>query len=1202
MTVNVTEQTLSLLNDTLYPGNTPAVRVGGVTQMVFDPVLNRFFVEGVYSNSLASINATSNAPIGGFTPGPYPQGFAVNPTSDLVYVADSGSDNVSVVNGSTDQVVTQIPVGGTPSGIALDPSNNRLFVSDYSTHSLSVINLTTDNVTANLSTGSGPNGVLYLPSNNEVYVANYFSANLSVYNATSLTNLSSIRVGGGPLTPVFDQFNSELYVANVQGSTVSVVNSTNNSLVATVLLPASPVGVAFNPVNNTMFLLSIGNVEVVNASTQTVIASVTVPVIASSILWDPAADDVYVTDSINNTVAVLNGANGTLLALLGPFITPDGLAFDPTTSDVYIADQGSSLISVVDPVTRAVVDTLDLSPTPSAVAPDLVNGTVFVGDGCAGVGELNTTTDRITRCLNLPGSVAGLADDPTNGRLYVSDGYRSVWAVNPVNGSIVNTINSGNSPYVSAPEGMALVPTNGTLVVANYYFANVSVVNVTTDRFVTSLSTSAYSPYQVAFDPQDGSVWVTVSSGSGVVDRYNGTTYATLPSVAVRSYPEGIVYDPSSGQMFVTGGTSTVTAINAATGAVVANISVGTNDQSLALDPLADMIVCANSGSNNVSFIDGQTDTVVGSVPVGLGPSAVAFATGSGQAVVSDESGGALTVLNITVHQPSLFPAKFNETGLAPGTLWSVTVNGSARQGYSSSILFSLPNGTYSYSIGPVTGYTASPNSGTITVIGGPANVSVTFVPRPPSDYAVDFSETGLPIASAWSVSLGGTTLNSTGPQIDFTEQNGTYAYSVASPTGYLPSPASGDVDVAGASQGLAITFSPPAVPKFPVSFTESGLPSDTVWTVRFANSTVQSNLSAISFDAPNGTYSFAIASEVGYLPTPASGNLTVSGTPQAVTVVYRASTSTTYSVNFVETGLSARTEWSVTLGSATAFSSTDQVSFTETNGSYSYAVALVPGFSPVTPSGTVTVSGSGQTVPVTYQPIPTGTYAVTFLEAGLATGTNWSVKLGGSTLSSGDDSIQFTEPNGTYRYTILPVAGRNSNRTTGNLTVSGGPTLVLVGFAPIVRTYEITFTEVGLPAGESWTVTLDGTPRSSTNSTVVFSDPNGTYSYAVSPIAGYSVTVASSSLTVAGAPQSVSVTFTVTNSGGTGTGGNGFNVTDWILVGVVLLVVVGVVVYLGTRRRGGGHMTPGNATSEPATPEPAQVSSTSDSEDVIYQ
>ena len=61
---------------------------------------------------------------------------------------------------------------------------------------------------------------------------------------------------------------------------------------------------------------------------------------------------------------------------------------------------------------------------------------------------------------------------------------------------------------------------------------------------------------------------------------------------------------------------------------------------------------------------------------------------------------------------PSDYLVTFNESGLPTDTSWSVALNGQNGASGSASVVFEVLNGTYAYSIYPVTGYAADPVPG----------------------------------------------------------------------------------------------------------------------------------------------------------------------------------------------------------------------------------------------------------------------------------------------------------------------------------------------------------------------------------------------------------------------------------------------------------------------------------------------------------
>ena len=75
---------------------------------------------------------------------------------------------------------------------------------------------------------------------------------------------------------------------------------------------------------------------------------------------------------------------------------------------------------------------------------------------------------------------------------------------------------------------------------------------------------------------------------------------------------------------------------------------------------------------------------------------------------------------------------------------------------------------------------------------------------------------------------------------------------------------------------------------------------------------------------------------------------------------------------------------------------------------------------------------------------------------------------------------------------------------------------------------YNVAFSETGLASGTNWFVTLDGTTITSTTDTVMFQGiADGTHDYVISAPTGYDASITSGTLTVNGADNQQSVTFT---------------------------------------------------------------------------
>ena len=90
----------------------------------------------------------------------------------------------------------------------------------------------------------------------------------------------------------------------------------------------------------------------------------------------------------------------------------------------------------------------------------------------------------------------------------------------------------------------------------------------------------------------------------------------------------------------------------------------------------------------------------------------------------------------------------------------------------------------------------------------------------PPSEYPVDFIESGLPANESWSVTLNTTTNSSATSQVDFVEPNGTFSFTVGSVAEYTVNPSAGSIRVNGSAVSQSIAF------KSSSSVTFLGLPA----------------------------------------------------------------------------------------------------------------------------------------------------------------------------------------------------------------------------------------------------------------------------------------------------------------------------------------------------------------------------------------
>jgi len=597
-------------------------------------------------------------------------------------------------------------------------------------------------------------------------------------------------------------------------------------------------------------------------------------------------------------------------------------------------------------------------------------------------------------------------------------------------------------------------------------------------------------PIDVAYDLGKGAVYVTEQNLSfpyyGNVSVISDSTDKVVTTVAVGWCTNGAAYDIGKGEVFVANagscaahGVDNVDVINDTSNTVVATVTAGSSPYDVAYDSGKGEVFVANSGSGNVSVIcDGSAscggppklNTVVATVRVGSGPYGITYDAGKGEVFVANSGSDNVSVINDT-----------SDAVAATVAVGSYPTDAAYDSGEGEVFV------TNSFSPGSVSVIC----DGSASCGGSPKlNTVVATVPVGPT-------------SSPWGVAFDNET---------------------------------GELFIANAATSTVNVI--------------SDLTNSVV-----ANVSVGSGPQDVVYDS--GKAEVFVTNE---------GSYTVSIIEVLCTVT------------FTETGLPTGTSWSVTLNGALESSTTTTIRFNVTDGKYGYTMGVVPGYAPAPPSGLVTASGAAVGVTVAFTQV---TYTATFTESGLPGSTTWYVNItGGQSRSSTGNTISFTEPNGTYAYTVATMDKEYAPASaSGSLDVSGTSISKSVAFNLV--TYSVTFTETGLPSGTRWWVNLtNGQSFSSTLATLTFSEPNGTYSFSASA-PGYQNET--SRLTVNGAnPTPVTVSFSQSSSSS-----SSLPLLDYEIIGVVVAVgVIGVVGVLLRRR--------GRAPPNPATPQSDAGSPTS--------
>lgn len=503
---------------------------------------------------------------------------------------------------------------------------------------------------------------------------------------------------------------------------------------------------------------------------------------------------------------------------------------------------------------------------------------------------------------------------------------------------------------------------------------------------------------------------------------------------------------------------------------------------------------------------------------------------------------GPVTVAGAPLVQPVPFESEqgilvtFDQTGLPASGLWVVGLrNTSFTFTWGPYAWFYLAPGRYSFSVATYAGgFVPSPSRGTLTVRSAPITVDIVFHLR--SDYrAVTFTESGLPTGAAFNVSLvaaNATVESGTAGSTIAYAPLGTFEFRVDPVFGYVATPSSGVVRVRGTGLSVAISFAPAAM--YTVVFAESGIASETGWTVELAGMTDSATGPAVSemaFPVGNGSHPFTVSVEQFYRPVPASGAVEVSGANVSVPVAFRP-LPPTYPVVFEQTGTFVYSGWSLRLNGTPALGSSLFSAADLPNGTYPYLLSPGRGqqVEGIPPAGNVTVDGAG--IEIAFSLVRAPNYGIGFQEAGLPHGLRWCVDLQGWSECSTSGHLRYPRLSpGTYEYSVLPVPGQTLTvRADGTVLPSSG-TITITDASRSIHLrfdhpYSVVFTESGLPPGTNWSVRVDGVSYYSTGATLSVELPNGTYAYHLDAVPGYRATGSPSRIVVDGAGTSVTVDY----------------------------------------------------------------------------
>lgn len=1147
------------------------VSVGSYPDAVaYDSDAGEIFVANYYSDNVSVLSATTDAVVATTSVGSHPLALAFDSGLGEMFVANFASNNTSVIcdgagvcGGSSmaNHVVATVATSGGPSTEAYDRAIGDVLVGESSSNSTVLISGATNTIVDRTWwLNESPNGMVYDPVTGQFFVSLLANGtgevgNVSVLATGPLQEVARVSVGAGP-AGLAVVGGTGVFVANSWSGSLSVISDTTDEVSGNVDLLAYPTGIAYDPVSGQVFVAnaaSSGTVSVISGATDKSVATVSVGRDPDGVAYDAGTGDVWVANQGTSNISIISGTTDKIVGSTSSGTDPVALVYDSGVGQMWVANYGSD--SVYYYQDSSVAYRVSLSGFPTALAYDSSQGEVFVSvwyytyayvyaicDGSAACGGASKT-GAIVASVVLPESPpnwpdpVGMVYDPAKGEVFVAiENYYSptqggsICVISATTDTVVATVYVGD---YGAEGDLAYDAAEGVVFVGGY--GSVSEVSDATNAVVWTIPAGAV--YHLALDTGNGRLFVS--------NYYPGTVGVIGPVYDVEfetNLPSGVTW-----YVNVTGPiSSTQYTPNASIGFGEPNGSysykAGTWSQRYATYPghftvsgsslvidLGFRLVTYNETFESVGLPSGNQWSVtlnhsVRSTYSGaiwfLEPNdtynytlspvpGFTISPTSGSVVVD----GAGAVIAITFSRET-YPASFYESGLVPGTPWSVDLN--YTEAAVAGLNWTVPLGYYSsfYPVGEAydsgTGqvFIADDVNGSVTVLNATDGyvVDTVAVGANPVNLTYDSGRNEVFVANAGSGNVS--VISGTNDTVVASIPVGSY------PSGIAYDPERGEVFVANADSSTVSVISDTSntvVATIPVSEGSTSVTydsgqhevfvaskwSETVSVISDTNNTIVANLTLFGYEPIALAYDSDL-SEVFVASYYPGAVIAISDTTDTVigsVYVPTYADALVYDSGQQELFVSEYYESIVTAVSASSLALLANVVV----GSGPDGLAYDPSL------GEVFVSNSRDSTVSSVRDFP-----VVFTVSTTSRTTN----------------LEFTLPNGSYPFAVPAPTGYVATPSGGNITVNGcavGASIVF-GLAP--GYYLATFSESGLPLGTSWSVSVDGLPSWGSNtSDVSIVLANGSYTYTVTS-ANQTYSAFGGSFEVSGASPSVAVVF----------------------------------------------------------------------------
>ncbi len=178
-------------------------------------------------------------------------------------------------------------------------------------------------------------------------------------------------------------------------------------------------------------------------------------------------------------------------------------------------------------------------------------------------------------------------------------------------------------PVGASPIALCFNPQDNRVYCACFDDSSVASIDGATNTVLAMIRVDA-QPRALCYNPTNNKVFCANENGRSV-SIIDGAANTVVATTALPCFPWDCCYNPTTDKVYVVDAFSSVCVLDGSTFALDTVINPGNGPYGLCCNPVANRIYTANRTDNSVTVIDGASNTVMATIPVGPIPNRIVW-------------------------------------------------------------------------------------------------------------------------------------------------------------------------------------------------------------------------------------------------------------------------------------------------------------------------------------------------------------------------------------------------------------------------------------------------------------------------------------------------------------------------------------------------------------------------------------------------